>query len=66
MKKFCLSQVYIHSGILPSDIAHFLPSHEQKASDDIRTDDNEVLRYISILPTTIYQFIRFVSKSKFS
>ena len=48
MKKFLNPQAYMGSGIVPSEIAHFLLSHEEKGSDSIRCVDVDNLRFINI------------------
>lgn len=49
MKKFYQSQVYVDSGIIPSEFAQFLPSYQRDIEDEAWSNDAEVLQYICYL-----------------
>ena len=48
MKKFCLSQAYIHSGFISADIAQYLPSDQQISDTTKRSEDADILKFLHI------------------
>ena len=57
MKKFYQSQIYVDSGIIPSEFAQFLPSHQRDNDDEARSNNTEILQYIHIQSSPL----RFIS-----
>ena len=48
MKKFCLSQAYIHSGVISPDIAQYLPTDQQMSDTAERSNDANILKFLHI------------------
>ena len=48
MKRFCQSQAYINSGVVPPDIARFLPSSQQISDSMERSNDTDILGFLHI------------------
>ena len=46
IKKFCLSQAYIHSGYISPTIAQFFPSDQQVADAAERSEDADIVKFI--------------------
>lgn len=57
MKKFCQSQIYTESDVLPADIVQFLPAYKRDHDNNRRSSDSDVLKFIQVQSSPL----RFVS-----